>query len=161
MGKGRRNFSEEKFLLPFPNLFPLNFRNDRNHNRIASYDLAEEAPQGGTDAIAKARDAEPRRSFEMIEDKTLGILKQMAELLLKHKALGNHVRAVDDLAGLLVKHQYNDDNAVAAEKLTLAQNEIAHIAHALAVHKNGIGGDLRPQAEWYQAAGSTARHRRG
>ena len=124
-------------------------------------DLAEEAPQGGTDAIAKARDAEPRRSFEMIEDKTLGILKQMAELLLKHKALGNHVRAVDDLAGLLVKHQYNDDNAVAAEKLTLAQNEIAHIAHALAVHKNGIGGESSPQAEWYQAAGSTARHRRG
>ena len=102
MGKGRENFSEEKFLLPFPNLFPLNFRNDRNHNRIASYDLAEEAPQGGTDAIAKARDAEPRRSFEMVEDKTLGILKQMAELLLKHEALGNHVRAVDDLAGLLV-----------------------------------------------------------
>ncbi len=78
----------------------------------------------------------------MIEDKALGILKQMAELLLKHEALGNHVRAVDNLAGLLVKHQYNDDNAVAAEKLTLTQNEIAHIAHALAVHKNGISGDL-------------------
>ena len=35
----------------------------------------------------------------------------------------------------------DDDNAVAAEKLTLAQDEIAHVAHALAVHKDGIGGD--------------------
>lgn len=39
------------------------------------------------------RDAEPRRGFRMI-DKALGILKQMNKLLLKHEALGNHVRAV-------------------------------------------------------------------
>ena len=85
-GEGEEKLFFRKVSPPSPIFFPLNFRNDRNHNRIASYDLAEEAPQGGTDAITKARDAEPRRSFEMIEDKTLGILKQMAELLLKHEA---------------------------------------------------------------------------
>ena len=73
-GEGEEKLFFRKDSPPLPQSFPLNFRNNRNHNRIAAYDLAEEAPHGRTNAIAKAGNTEPWGRFKMVEDKALGIL---------------------------------------------------------------------------------------
>ena len=66
----------------------------------------------------------------MVEDKTLGILSRWLNCC-------SNTKPFEIMSGPWMTSpvsssstQYNDDNAVAAEKLTLAQNEIAHIAHA-------------------------------
>ena len=63
----------------------LDFRNNRNNNRIPSQYLAEETAQGRTNPIAEPLNIGTGSGLKVVKDKTFAVFKQVAELLLKHK----------------------------------------------------------------------------
>ena len=76
----------------------------------------------------------------------MDIFHQRLRLLDVNKAAGGDVRSADDGIGVKIDGGDYDEDAVLRQMLAVAQHRGAHIAHAVAVHKDLAGGHRLPEA---------------
>ena len=75
----------------------------------------------------------------------LGAVHQALVLPHIDEATAHEVGAGQNFAGLAVHGGHNDDQTVLGQVLAVAQDHIAHVAHAKAVHHHCTGGDRLAQ----------------
>src|SRR5437773_12176614 len=98
----------------------------------------DRVPQGGAsrEVLARLRLAEP------VEDARLGALDDVRRVLLRHEALRDDVRTRQDLAGLPLDREHDEEDAVAADRPAVAHDRLADVADAEAVDVHDPGGHL-------------------
>src|SRR5439155_19274577 len=118
----------------------------RQHHRPALRALVEVGGDAVVDRVAQRRELREvlarLRLAEPVEDALLGTLDDVCRVLLRHEALRDDVRTRQDLAGLPLDREHDEEDAVAADRPAVAHDRLADVADAEAVDVHDAGGHL-------------------
>ena len=131
--------------MPYPSpLFVfLYLGDDRQYHGTALGRLVEVARQVGADLVLDAGPvgyALVAAALQTLENDALHLLDEVLRLLLVYEAARDDLRPGDEGAVLARKGQDYDYHAVLCQVLSVPEHDAAHVAHAVAVHKDPPGG---------------------